>query len=171
MALVQLNTLADEVLRAHGETLVRRRARVIKRLATDLPELLLDTEGIRGVVQSVLSFALDSVSTGGRIRIETRRLPQHVLFELGHDGSHHAGEALDQLFLPFGNGRPSGLGTGLSLARRVIQDHGGEIRVRSEGEWTTLVTFTLPIVGNQDRRKTPADRRRSRDRRAGAAAA
>jgi nitrogen-specific signal transduction histidine kinase len=171
LALVQLNTLADEALRASGEALVRRRARVIKRLATDLPELLLDAEGIGGVVKSVLAFALDSVSTGGRIRLETRRLPQHVLFELGHDGAHSPGEALDQLFLPFGNGRPSGLGTGLSLARRVIQDHGGEIRVRSEGEWTTLVTFTLPIVGNQDRRRTPADRRRSRDRRQGAAAA
>ena len=171
LALVQLNTLTDDVLSAHGEALVRRRARVIKRLAANLPELLLDPDGIKGVVRSVLGFALDSVSTGGRIRIETKRLPQHVLFELGHDGSTTPGEALDQLFLPFGNGRMAGAGSGLSLARRVIQDHGGEIRVRSEGEWTTLVTFTLPIVGNQDRRSTKAERRRARDRRAAAAAA
>ena len=41
----------------------------------------------------------------------------------------------------------AGVGTGLSLARRVIQDHGGGIRVRSEGEWTTIVTFTLPARG------------------------
>ena len=170
LALVQLNTLTDEALRASGEALVRRRARVIKRLAPDLPELLLDPDGIGEVVKAVLAFALDSVSTGGRIRVETRRLPQHVLFELGHDGAHQPGEALDQLFLPFGNGRPAGAAIGLSLARRVIQDHGGEIRVRSEGEWTTLVTFSLPIVGNQDRRRTPADRRRARDRRRSAAA-
>ncbi len=171
LSLVQLNTLTDEALGANGEALVRRRARVIKRLASDLPELLLDPDGISGVVRSVLSMALDSVSTGGRIRIETKKLPQHVMFELGHDGTTSPGEALDQLFLPFGNGRLAGAGSGLSLARRVIQDHGGEIRVRSEGEWTTVVTFTLPIVGNQDRRHTPAERRRARDRRAGAAAA
>jgi signal transduction histidine kinase len=171
LAMVQLNTLADEALRACGEALVRRRARVIKRLAADLPELLLDADGIAGVVRSVIGFALDSISTGGRIRVETRRLPQHALFELGHDGAHDPGESLEQLFLPFGIGRPASAGTGLSLARRVIQDHGGEIRVRSEGEWTTLVTFTLPIVGNQDRRSTPADRRRTHDRRHRAATA
>ena len=165
MTMVQLNSLADDALRNCGEALVRRRARVIKRLAADLPELLLDPEGIAGVVRSVIGFALDSISTGGRIRVETRRLPQHALFELGHDGAHEPGEALEQLFLPFGNAPVAGVGTGLSLARRVIQDHGGEIRVRSEGEWTTIVTFTLPIVGNQDRRLTPADRRRVSNRR------
>ena len=123
------------------------------------------------MVRSVIGFALDSIATGGRIRLETRRLPQHVLFELGHDGAHDPGEALEQLFLPFGTTRPSGAQTGLSLARRVIQDHGGEIRVRSEGEWTTLVTFTLPVVGNHDRRETPADRRKANDRRNRTAAA
>src|SRR5206468_5400840 len=80
MAMVQLNALTDDALRTCGEALVRRRARVIKRLAPELPELLLDPEGISGVVRSVLGFALDSISTGGRIRVETRRLPQHVLF-------------------------------------------------------------------------------------------
>jgi len=165
LAMVQLNTLAEAALRTHGETLVRRRARVVKRLAADVPELLLDRDGIGNVVQSVLAYALDRVATGGRIRIETRRLAHHVLFELGHDGTHAAGHALDQVFLPFGDARPSAAPAGLSLARRVIQDHGGEVRVRAEGEWTTLITFTLPITGNQDRRHTGADRRRTGDRR------
>jgi signal transduction histidine kinase len=133
---------------------------VLKRLAPDLPPMLLDARGIEHVTGTLLRFALDSIAVGGRVRIETRRLPQHVLFELGHDGAHVPGEAIDQLFLPFAG---ASVGGGLSIAHRIIEQHGGELRVRADGEWTTVVTFTLPIVGNQDRRRT--SRRRPRDRR------
>ncbi len=166
MELVELNGIVERALQSAGETLVRRRARVLKRLAAGLPELLLDRDGIARVIQALLAYALDSIAVGGRVRVETRRLTQHVLVELGHDGVHEPGEVLEQLFQPFGG--PRG-GTGLSVARRIIEEHGGELRIRADGEWTTLVTFTLPIVGNQDRRRTPKDRRNARDRRALAA--
>jgi signal transduction histidine kinase len=163
---VGLNLLIDRALQACGDPLVARRARVLKKLATDLPALLLDRSGVQHVIETMVRFALDSIAVGGRIRLESRRLPGHVLFELGHDGAHLPGEALEQLFLPFGGGRLSSIGAGLSVAQRVIQEHGGELRVRSDGEWTTVMCFTLPVIGNQDRRRPGADRRaRHPDRR------
>jgi len=117
---------------------------------------------------------MDAITVGGRIRVETRRLPHHVLFELAHDGVHRTGESLEHLFLPFasngpGAPRPAG-GGGIGIAPRIIQDHGGELRIRAEGEWTTIIGFSLPIVGNQDRRRNPRDRR-LHDRRRGPEAA
>jgi nitrogen-specific signal transduction histidine kinase len=51
------------------------------------------------------------------------------------------------------------------MAYQIVREHGGEIRARSEGDWTSIVTIYLPVRENQDRRKKP-DRRAGRsDRR------
>lgn len=161
-----LNEVVQESLQRAGETLVRRRVRLLKKLSPEIPTLLLDPDRIRQVIANILAHALESVSTGGRIRIESRRIGQHALVEISHDGPHSPGEALEQLFAPFAASRAGGPVVGLGVAQRIVREHGGEIRVRSEGEWSTIVTFTIPILENQDRRRVGADRRQVRaDRR------
>jgi len=54
------------------------------------------------------------------------------------------------------------------VAQEVVQQHGGEIRVRSEAEWTIIFSFTLPITENQIAvapRPSAAPRRADRRRR------
>ncbi|HUK64556.1 MAG TPA: ATP-binding protein [Dongiaceae bacterium] len=167
LALVDLNTLVGDVLQRHAETLVRRRVRLLKRLTPVLPALLLDAERVRRVLQNLLQHALDAVSAGGRLRVETRRAQGHVIVELAHDGPRPSGELLDELFVPFQIARPAGGPVAIAIARQIVQEHGGEIRVRSEGEWGAIFTLTLPVRGNEDRRLPGGDRRRARsDRRA-----
>jgi signal transduction histidine kinase len=161
-----LNAVIQDVLSGAGEALVRRRIRLLKKLAPDLPTLLLDAERIRRVVGNVLESALEAVATGGRIRVDTRRAQQHVLVEIAHDGASSPGAMIEQLFIPFASGRPGGPAVGLGVAQQIVREHGGEIRVRSEAEWTTIFSFTLPILDNRDRRGAGLNRRTSRrDRR------
>ncbi|MFI5369928.1 MAG: ATP-binding protein [Candidatus Eisenbacteria bacterium] len=162
-ALADLNTLVGEALQRHAEPLVRRRVRLLKRLSPDLPRLLLDTERVRRVLHNLLQHALDAVSAGGRLRIETRRAQGHVVVELAHDGPRASGEMLEQLFVPFQLARPGSGPVALAVAQRIVQEHGGEIRVRSEGEWGAIFTLTLPVRGNADRRVPGGDRRRRRE--------
>jgi signal transduction histidine kinase len=161
-----LNAVVQDVLRQSGEMLVRRRVRLLKRLDPELPALLIDPERMRQVLHNVLGSALESVPIGGRIRVESRRAHPHVVVDVAHDGPHQPGDVLERLFVPFAT-RPNGAaGLGLGLVQRIVREHGGEIRVRSEAEWTTIVSFTLPIPDNQDRRQKSAERRQSRaDRR------
>ncbi len=161
-----LNAVVQDVLRQSGEMLVRRRVRLLKRLDPELPALLIDPERMRQVLHNVLKNALESVPIGGRIRVESRRAHPYVVVDIAHDGPHEPGDALERLFVPFAT-RPNGAaGLGLGLVQRIVREHGGEIRVRSEAEWTTIVSFTLPIPDNQDRRQKSAERRQSRaDRR------
>ena len=72
----------------------------------------------------------------------------------------------EQVFVPFASQRPGGPAVGLGVAQQIVREHGGEIRVRSDGEWTTQFLLSLPIQENQDRRLATGDRRRTRDRRA-----
>jgi nitrogen-specific signal transduction histidine kinase len=113
----------------------------------------------------MLESALEAVSVGGRIRIESRRLGTSVLLELAHDGPRAPGELLEQVFVPFASQRPGGPAVGLGVAQQIVREHGGEIRVRSDGEWGTVFSLSLPVHENQDRRRAEADRRRARGER------
>lgn len=154
-----LNVVAQEALSEAADALVRRRVRLVKKLAPDLPELLLDRERIQRVVANMLESALEAVGVGGRIRIESRRVGAVVLLELAHDGPRAPGELLEQVFVPFASQRPGGPGVGLGVAQQIVREHGGEIRVRSDGEWGTIFSLSLPVRENQDRRRSGADRR------------
>ena len=168
LKLENLNALVQETLKDYGETLVRRRIRLLKKLAPDLPQLLLDSQRLRRVLQNILERSLDLVAVGGRIRVESRKSGEFVVVEIAHDGLHRPGDLLDELFVPFRSGRASAGAGGLSVAQQLVHEHGGEIRLKSDGEWNTVIAITLPVPDNQDRRKVGAERREiRRDRRAG----
>jgi signal transduction histidine kinase len=147
----------QQTLQQIGEQLVKRRIRLVKKLSPDVPVLLLDAARVRDALANLLRNAIESVALGGRIKVESRRLGGHVVVEISHDGVREPGSALDQLFVPFTvgpGGRPN-----LGMAERIVREHGGEIRTRSEGEWSAVVAFALPIRENQDRRHTGGERR------------
>jgi signal transduction histidine kinase len=159
-----LNAVVQDVLRKSGELLVRRRIRLLKRLDPALPPLLLDPDRMRIVLHNVLQQAIETVPLGGRIRVESRLAPPYALVDVAHDGPREPGDALERVFAPFAS--PQGGGFTLALAERIVREHGGEVRVRGESEWTTIVSLTFPIHDNEDRRRPGADRRQARaDRR------
>lgn len=153
-----LNAVVQEVLRGAAEPLSRRRVRLVKKFAPDLPELLLDAERIRRVVTNILTCALESIPSGGRMRLETRRAGAFVVLDVVHDRVRQAGDALEQLFAPFGALPVSGAALGLGVAQQIVREHGGEIRVKAQDEWSSVFSVTLPVLENQDRRRR-ADRR------------
>lgn len=165
LRLQSLNVLVQESLEAQSDELVRRRVRLLKRLAPDLPSLLLDEEKIRHVLANVLHYALTSVPAGGRVRVETRAGGGMVQAEVAHDGPKVPGDSLDRLFVPFSATRRYGAGVGLAVAYQVVREHGGEIRARSEGDWSSIVTVYLPVRDNTDRRARPDRRAGRNDRR------
>jgi signal transduction histidine kinase len=165
LKLQSMNVLVQEALEQQSEELVRRRVRLLKRLAPDLPSLLLDEDKIRQVVANVLHYALAAVPAGGRVRVETRTGGGMVQAEIAHDGPKVPGESLDRLFVPFSATRRYGAGVGLAVAYQVVREHGGEIRARSEGDWSSIVTVYLPLRENTDRRAKPDRRAGRNDRR------
>jgi len=161
-----LNAVVQEALQRASETLVRRRVRMLKKLAPDLPQLLLDARRIQRVVENVVAFALESVPLGGRIQVESRRAKGFVIVEIAFDGARQGGDLLEHLFVPFAPGAKPGGGAavGLGVAQQIVREHGGEVRVRGDGEWSTVFGFTLPVTGNEDRRNA-SERRSSRGER------
>ena len=159
-----LNELAQEALRSTAESFSRRRVRLVKKLAPGLPTLLLDAARIRRVIENIFSCVLEAMPMGGRMRIETRRSGTFVVLEVVHDRARLEGDVLERLFVPFGGALANRAALGLGVAHQIVREHGGEIRVRSEDEWSTVFAVTLPVLDNQDRRRG-SDRRSVRSER------
>lgn len=165
LGLESVNQLLGASLSALSDRLTRKRVRLLKKLAPDVPALLLDAEKIRKVVDNMLDHSLEALAPNGRLRVESRRAHGYVVVEIASDGAPLAGDLLEQLFVPFATAQRTGETVGLALAQQIVQSHGGEIRVRSEAEWGVIFSFTLPVIENQDRRNRPDRRGQRRDRR------
>lgn len=156
-----VNTLLQAALQQAGEQMVRRRVRLIKRLSSEVPALLLDTARMGGAFRNLLEHALDRIGPGGRLRVETRRLQQFVVVEIAHDGRSDPGQLIEDLFVPFQlQGGPE---TAVGAARQIVLEHGGEVRVKAAGEWSTIFLLTFPVGGNEDRRRPSSERRVTRN--------
>jgi len=165
LGLASLNHIVQECLQRSAADVAKKRVRLLKKLSVEVPPLLLDEEKIGLALGNAITNALEAVSAGGCIRVETRVERGQAVVEVAHDGPPPAGELLDHLFVPFATGGRAGSGLGLSVAQRIVRDHGGEVGVRREGDWGQVLTLTLPVRENEDRRQK-IDRRGARgDRR------
>jgi signal transduction histidine kinase len=164
LAMGQLNDIVQECVGLLRDDVLSQGVLLEETYSEQIPELLLDADRIKQVVINILRNALETVGDGDTIRIETFRQRERVLLEIANTGERLPGEILEELFVPFATSRPSGTGLGLAVAYQIVKEHGGEIAVRSEGDWSAVFTIAIPIWSNQDQRRIH-DRRRGRERR------
>lgn len=80
----------------------------------------------------------------GEIEIRSRiDAAEHVIIEISNNGGAIPAEVTENIFTPFYTTKPDGSGIGLSLSRRIMQLHGGSLRLSCNTD--RRVTFTLQI--------------------------
>jgi len=83
------------------------------------------------------------------LRVSLRAVDQGIEVGIEDQGEGIDPELLDKVFDPFADQGPAGRdgGLGLPVCGRIVERHGGELRVRSAGERGTRVAFVLPVAG------------------------
>jgi signal transduction histidine kinase/DNA-binding response OmpR family regulator len=117
------------------------------------------------ILANVLNNAAKYTDPGGEIRIDARRIGGVAEIAIRDNGSGISADALPHLFEMFSRGDRStradhtGLGIGLALARRLVEMHGGNISVRSEGLGQgSEFLVRLPLSTDQSAGSTTANR-------------
>lgn len=164
LVMIDLNEVVRETMTLIREETEKIGVELLEGYESRIPPMLLDADRVKQVLLNILKNAAASTRKGQRIRVRTRASEGWAQIEIANDGERLAGEILEQLFVPFATGRNQGCGLGLAVADQIVKEHGGEIRVRSDEEWSVVFTVSLPIRQNQDKRRNP-QRRRGRDRR------
>ncbi|MEO6035126.1 MAG: HAMP domain-containing sensor histidine kinase, partial [Verrucomicrobiota bacterium] len=98
------------------------------------------------VFHNLIQNAMDAMPTGGTLIFRFQREDAAVLTEVEDTGPGIAPEMKGQLFEPFStHGKPTGTGLGLTICKRIIEDHRGKIFTRAESGRGAIFGFTLPI--------------------------
>jgi two-component system sensor histidine kinase CiaH len=111
-----------------------------------------DKSRIRQVIEILLDNAIRHTPVGGKIVISLSETDKKIMLTVVDTGEGIAPEHLDKIFDRFyqiDNSRSKGeLGLGLSIAKCIIENHGGTIHVASEFGSGTKFTIQLPLVKN-----------------------
>ena len=111
---------------------------------------LVDPQQFRQAIWNLCINALEAMPQGGELRIGagivTQRKARKLEVWVADTGSGIDPESLAHIFEPFFSTKPEGSGIGLALVHRVIQDHGGDVEVRSEPGVGTTFTLRLPLA-------------------------
>jgi nitrogen-specific signal transduction histidine kinase len=146
--------LAEPAARADEVQLARR-------YDPSLPALWADADRLIQVFQNLVQNGIEAMPGGGRLTLTTRLALDTVfggrvdagagprplvVVQVTDEGEGIPVELLDRVFDPFVTTKPRGLGLGLALAHRIVEEHRGALRVTSTpGKGTTFSCF-LPIA-------------------------
>jgi len=111
-----------------------------------LPKICARGSELNQVWTNLIDNAADAMNGKGELRIRTARELDRVLVEISDNGPGIPPEIRDHIFEPFFTTKGVGNGTGLGLetARRIVQEHGGDITVES-APGQTRFQVRLPI--------------------------
>jgi signal transduction histidine kinase len=114
----------------------------------DALPVLMQRRRIEQVLVNLLDNAADHSPDGSPIEIAlSRRQPGLACVRALDRGAGLPGEDVDWMFEPFFTTRASGTGLGLTIAKGIVEDHGGRIRAwRNEPPPGLTVEFTLPLA-------------------------
>ncbi|HVO40880.1 MAG TPA: ATP-binding protein [Spirochaetia bacterium] len=156
---LELSSVKISSLLAHTLTLLRETAgrhRIV--METNLPpelkdlEMRVDERRLKQVLFNLLSNAIKFTPDGGRINVAMERHGGFVEISVTDTGVGVPALELERIFEAFyqlrrgGTAKSQGSGLGLSLARQLVELHGGRIWAESEGEGKgSRFVFTLPL--------------------------
>lgn len=146
--LVEMNDLIRSVLESSDREIKKRGVKVITRLETSLPPVHADESLLRHVLISLIANGLDAMAEGGELTVSSHLLDGGGIIELQIADTGHGipKEKMDKVFKPFFTTKTKGLGVGLSLAKRIIERHGGTLRLTSQEGQGTTVSLQLPAL-------------------------
>jgi two-component system NtrC family sensor kinase len=147
---VEINSVLDEILLLHEKQLKENDINTKYRLAEGLGLVKASKNQLRQVFLNMIANARDAMTNGGTLTVTTGPDGDNVLIDITDTGSGIREEHIDKIFDSFftTKGEVKGVGLGLSVCYGFIQDHGGDIEVKSQEEVGTTFTITLPVYNS-----------------------
>ncbi len=150
---VSLSTLLETTAKRLVRQFEEKQVRLTRSLPADLPPVLADEDRLTQVLTNLLANALAYTPAGGEVTVSTLKVGDELQVSVTDTGIGILPEHLAHIFDRFyrvdaSRSRASGGGSGigLTIARHLVEAHGGHMSVHSEGENKgSVFTFTLPV--------------------------
>lgn len=103
-----------------------------------------DPEQLKTCFSNLMINAIQAMPAGGELDVGLFPDQDRLEIEITDTGTGILPESLEQIFEPYYSTKETGIGLGLPLTKKIIEEHGGQIRVESEVGLGTTFIVTLP---------------------------
>jgi signal transduction histidine kinase len=114
-------------------------------IPSDLPSVQMDPERLTQAFINIMKNGMQAMGQGGILRIESKSLKESVEVIISDSGSGIPTEQMEKIFNYYYTTKEKGVGLGLPIAHRIIEAHGGQLKIESRVGFGTKVTVMFPI--------------------------
>ncbi|MGB2604802.1 MAG: ATP-binding protein [Candidatus Sulfotelmatobacter sp.] len=145
-----LNTTVEHAVMLARQQVLSKPIKIELQKQPDLPEVEHDSDQIHQVLLNLLLNAVQAMEGAGTVRVEIGSREGYANVVVSDTGRGISAQNLPNIFRPFYTTKGNGTGLGLSLARRIVEDHHGRIEVSSVigagSKFIVLLPFQMPTV-------------------------
>ena len=152
----KLLPLLHEAVEILGAQLQEKKVRLERLDVMEIPDVLIDAEQMRRVFLNIVLNALEAMPDGGVLTVTSahqvsRSADGNVEICIADTGPGISEQDMEHIFEPFYTTKKKGSGLGLAISKRIVEDHGGQLRFtrRAVG---TLCIIELPCWQEQPSR-------------------
>jgi signal transduction histidine kinase len=142
---VNINEIVIRTVQLLEERLGKNQVICETELDPEMPTCYYDETQVTQVLINLMKNGAQSMKEGGVLLIRTFAGNGQCILEVTDTGQGIPEKSLQRIFEPFFTTKTQGTGLGLSFAKRVVEEHGGEIQVTTRADKGTSFRVVLPI--------------------------
>ena len=140
-----LNTTVEHAVMLARQQVMSKPIKIEFTPGQDLPDVEHDSDQIHQVLLNLLLNSVQAIEGSGLVRVAVFERNDAAVVTVSDTGRGIPAEHLPNIFRPFFTTKGNGTGLGLSLARRIVEAHHGQIDVSSSSGKGTTFSVVLPI--------------------------
>ena len=157
LTVLSMKTLLNDISMLVADMVSKKKIEMQLEIPADLPDIQADELKVKEIIYNLVSNAVKFTPEGGKIGMRARKIGSDIEVVVWDTGVGIAAENMGKIFegffrvdTPYSR-VTEGTGLGLPLSKKLVELHGGNFAVESEGLGKgTLVRFTLPIVSESE---------------------
>jgi signal transduction histidine kinase len=118
---------------------------IYRNYAPEIPPFPFDAELLERVFYNLVLNAAQATAPAGAVTVKTRAAAGTVEISVIDRGAGIDPQHLDGIFNPFFTTKPQGVGLGLAIVSKIVDEHGGKIAVESEPGKGSIFRVLLPM--------------------------
>jgi signal transduction histidine kinase len=143
-AVADLEEVLQEVIREQGEPAKGRGVEIVLREGGRARQFRFDHDLLRVALTNLVQNAVQASAEGQKVEVITRETTHEVVISVRDEGEGILPEHRESIFNPFFTTKPTGVGLGLALVAKIVDEHGGRVNVWSDRDKGTTFEIALP---------------------------
>lgn len=143
---VFIGDIIEEVIKLAEYKAHEQKIELKVNLAEDITPINIDKQQIKACLMNIILNAIQAMPDGGEISVNAVSDNSSVVIRIEDNGGGIAKEDMEKIFEPYFTTKIAGIGLGLAITKRIIEEHNGSITIESRLGHGTAVAMEIPTA-------------------------